>query len=106
MSVPGGGWLGPQVNKFEQVSSDDHQMSVAGRDPQIGCLGWGEGSPGLMSGGRGTLPCALSNDACDVGQTDACESDTFPQLRFGKKNILCHSSMVFSAMCTEVDQTG
>ena len=28
MSVPGG--IGPQVNKFEQVSSDDHQMSVAG----------------------------------------------------------------------------
>ena len=22
--------VGPQVNKFEQVSSDDHQMSVAG----------------------------------------------------------------------------
>ena len=22
--------LGPQVNKFEQVSSDDHQMSVVG----------------------------------------------------------------------------
>ena len=25
-----GGGLGPQVNKFEQESSDDHQMSVAG----------------------------------------------------------------------------
>ena len=25
------GWeLGPQVNKYEQVSSDDHQMSVTG----------------------------------------------------------------------------
>ena len=22
--------------------------------------------PGLMSGGRGTLPCDLSHDACDV----------------------------------------
>ena len=36
MSVPvgvcgGGGELGPQVNKFELVSNDDHQMSVAGR---------------------------------------------------------------------------
>ena len=62
----GEGWLGPQVNKFEQVSSDDHQMSVAGRDPQIGCLGWGEGSPSLMSGGRGYLPCDLSTDVCDV----------------------------------------
>ena len=39
MSVAWGG-VGPQVNKFEQVSSDDHQMSVARGK-----------SPGLMSGG-------------------------------------------------------
>ena len=26
----GEGELGPQVNKFEQVYNDDHQMSVAG----------------------------------------------------------------------------
>ena len=26
----GVGGVGPEVNKFEQVSSDDHQMSVAG----------------------------------------------------------------------------
>ena len=32
MSAPAGiGWgIGPQVNKFEQVSNDNHQMSVAG----------------------------------------------------------------------------
>ena len=31
ISTPGGGGeLGPQVNKFEQVYNDDHQMSVAG----------------------------------------------------------------------------
>ena len=36
---------GPQMNKFEQVSSDDHQMSPAG--------GWGKGVPGLMSRGLG-----------------------------------------------------
>ena len=29
MSVPVG--VGPQVNKFEQVSSDGHKMSLAGR---------------------------------------------------------------------------
>ena len=29
MSVPGQG-VRPQVNKFEHVSNDDHQMSVAG----------------------------------------------------------------------------
>ena len=28
---------GPQANKFEQVSSDDHQMSLAGGQ----CLMWG-----------------------------------------------------------------
>ena len=38
----GGGGVGPQVNKFEQVSSDDHQISVAGKD--------GSRSPGMMSG--------------------------------------------------------
>ena len=34
---------GPQVNKFEQVSSDGHQMSLAG----------GAGFPCLMSRGGG-----------------------------------------------------
>ena len=31
------GWEGPQVNKVEQVSSDDHHMSVAGEgvDAQV-----------------------------------------------------------------------
>ena len=38
--------LGPRVNKFEQVFSDDHQMSVAG--------GWvGIEDPCHMSGGGG-----------------------------------------------------
>ena len=31
VGVGGGGGVGPHVNKFEQVSSDDHQMSVAER---------------------------------------------------------------------------
>ena len=34
MSLPGG----PQVNKFEQVSNVDHQMSVAGSRSQVWCL--------------------------------------------------------------------
>ena len=61
MSVPVG--VGPQVNEFEQVSSDDHQMSVVGgRLERLILLGvggqvlrsdvWGGGSLGLMSGGR------------------------------------------------------
>ena len=36
------------MNKFEQVSSDQHQMSLAGgRGAQVWCLG----VPGLMSDG-------------------------------------------------------
>ena len=51
----------PDLNKFENVSSDHHQRS----------LGWG--SPGLMCRGiphltcsGDTLPCDLSDDAFDV----------------------------------------
>ena len=42
------------MNKFEQVFSDDHQMSVVGGR-----------FPGLMSR-VGTLPYDLSHDGCDV----------------------------------------
>ena len=37
--------VGPQINKFEEVSSDDHQMSVAveGEGPMSGIQGVGEG---------------------------------------------------------------
>ena len=68
----------PQVNNFEQVSSDDHQMSVAGK---------GVGVPSPMSGGRGklvsiadsisegTLPCDLSHHV-PLPWTDACENIT------------------------------
>ena len=61
---------GPQVNKFEQVPNDYHQLSVAeGRRGRC---------PGLMSRGRGRcnglkserggeyLPYDLSNNVCDV----------------------------------------
>ena len=45
--------LGPQVNKFEQVSSDDHQMSVVGGGEMLGTqvLGPGGRYPGPISGG-------------------------------------------------------
>ena len=48
MSVLGGG-VGPQVTKFEQVSSGDHQISVAGEGDRcpvlmfVGGKGWGGG---------------------------------------------------------------
>ena len=41
----------PQVNKFEQVSSDRHQMSLAVRSPDL----MGGRSPGLMSLGETAL---------------------------------------------------
>ena len=75
VSTGGSAEVGPQVNKFEQVSSDDHQMSVAGED--------GGRSPRMMWGGV-TLPCDLPHDAYDVpttpslnGMTDACEDIIF-----------------------------
>ena len=61
-----------KVNKFEQVSSDDHQMSLAGGEAfQVPCAeggvqggGDGRGIPGPMSGGC-TIPCGLFHNACD-----------------------------------------
>ena len=47
--------------KFQQVSSDHHQMV-----PRSDVKGERGMSPGLMSGERGTLPCELSHDAFDV----------------------------------------
>ena len=51
--------IGPQVNKFEQVSSDDHQLSVVGEEDTM--VTWG-------------LPWT-------EWQTDTFENITFPQLR-------------------------
>ena len=49
--------VGPQMNKFEQISSDHHQMSLVGKGLQVSCPGTGEGD---------TLPGNLSYDAFDV----------------------------------------
>ena len=39
------------MNKFHQVSSDDHQISLTGGSKS---RGWGQGVPGLMCrGGQG-----------------------------------------------------
>ena len=54
--------LGPWVNKFV-MTSDDHQMSVAGaRSPglQVWCL------EGGARWGEGNLSCDLSHDACEI----------------------------------------
>ena len=89
MSVQWGRGEGPQENKFEQVYSDHHQMSVA----------WVP--PGLMWGQGCTLPCDLTHGAFDVRsiyqpttknsphpnphpeQTQACENSTFNKFRLG-----------------------
>ena len=67
-------WLGPQVNKFEQVSGRKNR-------------GTGRYS-GPMSRGRGFL-CIIGNAHMGTfplphGQTDACENITFPQLSLRK----------------------
>ena len=54
--------VGPQVNKFEQISSNDHQMSLAG----VGMPGWREVCPGGGYVQRYSQPCDLFHDAYDV----------------------------------------
>ena len=67
------GRLGPQVNKIEQVSSDDQQMSVIREEDR---------SPGLMSYHL-TYPMIhvvylLACEQTDAyEQTDACKNITF-----------------------------
>ena len=60
----GGRWLGPQVNKFERVSSDYHQSSVVGEGGdgyQVWCQGkkGGGGRSLVWSAGGDTLPYDL-----------------------------------------------
>ena len=71
----------PQMNKFELVSSHDHQMSVAGRR-----------SPGLMSFDvpyHVTYPMMhmmyLHPNACE--QADNRDNITFPKLRLRVVNV-------------------
>ena len=71
MSVPMG--IGAQVNKFEQVSSDDHELSVVGEGDWTGRGGGGrerggdgEGKGREREGVRSPRPCDLSHTAYDV----------------------------------------
>ena len=91
-----GGGLGPQVNKFEQVSNDDHQMSVAegrqgrcqvwcpteGVGAQVWCLGEGDGGTYHMT--YPIMYVMYIPSFHPFGQndwlTDTCESITLPQL--------------------------
>ena len=66
--------VGPEMNKFEQVSNDHHQMPLAAE---------GEWSPDLMPRSYPTIwpiPWCIWCYLSPRGQTDACENITFPQL--------------------------
>ena len=71
----GEGMGGPQVNKLEQVSSDDHQMSVAGVGSQVLCLE--DRFPGLMSGGSRS-PGLMSEGRRRGGSSPGLMSEGFP----------------------------
>ena len=53
MLLVGGGvgevGVGPKMNKFEQVSSDHHHMSLVRVGPHVWCLGWGIKNPTPIS---------------------------------------------------------
>ena len=77
----------PYLNKFQQVSSDDHQLPLAGLS-RSDVQGWSAGIPHLTWPCGGTLSCDLSHDTFDVNyplhlyeQTNACANITFTQLR-------------------------
>ena len=63
VSTGGGRGIGPQVNKFEQASSDDHQMSVVGgrfKGPMSGG-GWGEGTKSDLGERSQKIPFQLKS---------------------------------------------
>ena len=77
-------WLeevGPQVNKFEQVSSDEHQMSSAGEMgvvPRSDVLGEGVSAQVWCPGEGVPYLSHVIYLAPLRGQTDTCENLTFP----------------------------
>ena len=54
--------VGPKVNKFEQVSNDDHQMSVVGEGVSTQAPHLGRWYPGPVSGWRyNEVTCIMGN---------------------------------------------
>ena len=109
-------WLpgGPQMNKFEQVSSDHHQMSLAGEGvPGLrSSCGWSIWIPCLMSRGQGVGPrsdvygeghCTVRSNASMVmitwdtppmnRQSNTCKNITFSQLCWLKVISIHHLLM-------------
>ena len=101
------GEVGPQVHKFEQVSSDDHQMSVAGggygQGQGVGLsrrwwggvgwvypeeVGWRLVCPERGTSYHATYPMThMMLPTPSLGQTHNCENITFPQLLLRAVNI-------------------
>ena len=89
VSVAKEGWVSP-VYKFEQVTSDDHQMSIAGGGGRFHFCYLGEGEEEIYIwylGWWGGLPmsqCIMGTGHMGTPwtewQTDICENITFPQL--------------------------
>ena len=70
-----------QVKKFEQVSSDDHRMSVAGGGGRYPGPMSGDGGGGVQWGPVYHGKWSHGNPPPFREQTDDCETITFPQLR-------------------------
>ena len=85
----GGVGVGPQVNKFEPVSSDDHQMSVEGGLGPMAAVGGG-GRSYVRYRGRGWgpvkrgVPCIMGNGHMDP-TSPHCENIFFPSAH----NFVC-----------------
>ena len=97
---------GPQVNKFEQISSIGHQMSLGGGPCTVRSHGGGQGRDGSCVSkvsrrveGAGLRPvgtlygevqCVMDNVTCVPDprvQTDTTENIFFPQLRWRGVNM-------------------
>ena len=66
MSAPGRG--GPQVNKFEQVSSDDYQMSKRGLGDVPCLMSKGSKGEGPMSDVQGGIVAGVRGIRCLISK--------------------------------------
>ena len=89
-SVGVGVWVSPQVNKFEQVSSDYHQSSVGG-----------EVGTGTRSDVRGKFCLERNTTKCNCSILNAATIPhlLFPILSFTRNSIYFHH--VMKHLCIE-----
>ena len=79
----------PQVNKFEQVSSDDSNVCSGGVS-QVPCPGEGEEVSSVPCLGREfTLPCDLFHDACDASYQSPLVNRQIPVKTLPSQNYCC-----------------